>query len=256
ARGRKHRRLGADRRDERYRPGYGRPPLNRRCRGDRAGRMQCELTNGTESRVGAELRGRDTVARSRALMKMSGANNLRDEQQRRAEHRYSACRCPAAPMKSGYHQIFRLGKWRRIPSPIEPAAWQPDVSSALQPAAVILIAANGRETRGGFFAFNQVVYASPSHPRRQSTFCSYAYAIFSGVESSKCRPTIINPTGSPLDFAHGTLTAGCPVISNGAVLVIIEYGACLHVFSGPVRRDLRSDPLPRRRRYGEIIQRE
>ena len=42
----------------------------------------------------------------------------------------------------------------------------------------------------------------------QSTLCSYAYAIFSGVESSKCRAMIIIPTGSPFDFAHGTLIAG------------------------------------------------
>ena len=66
--------------------------------------MQCKLTNGTESRVGGELRGRDTVARTRAFMKMSDADNLRDEQQHRTEHRGRAFRYPAAPMKPGYHQ--------------------------------------------------------------------------------------------------------------------------------------------------------
>ena len=36
----------------------------------------------------------------------------------------------------------------------------------------------------------------------------------------------IKPTGSPLDNAQGTLSPGWPVISKGAVLVIIEYGDC------------------------------
>ena len=41
--------------------------------------MQRELTNGAKPLVGAGLRGYDTVARSRALMKMSRANRLRHE---------------------------------------------------------------------------------------------------------------------------------------------------------------------------------
>ena len=76
--------------------------------------MQRELTNRTESRVGAERRGYYAVARNRALMKMSDANQLRDKDQRRAENRDCARARPAASMNPGYHRIFRPNNWRRI----------------------------------------------------------------------------------------------------------------------------------------------
>src|SRR5579885_529634 len=60
---------------------------------------------------------------------------------------------------------------------------------------------------------------------RQSTVCSNASPSRSSVESSKCRPISIIPTGRPFDIAHGTLSPGWPVMSKGAVFVIIEYGA-------------------------------
>ena len=63
--------------------------------------MQRELTNGTESRVGAELRDSNPVAPSRALMKMSRANRLRHEYQRRAEDRDRARHRSAAFVKPG-----------------------------------------------------------------------------------------------------------------------------------------------------------
>ena len=63
--------------------------------------MQRELTNRTEPLVGAELRGYDTVASSRALMKMSRTNRLRHEDQRRAEDRDRARRRSAALVKPG-----------------------------------------------------------------------------------------------------------------------------------------------------------
>ena len=63
--------------------------------------MQRELTNRTEPRVGAELRGYDTVASRRALMKMSRTNRLRHEDQRRAEDRDRARRRSAALVKPG-----------------------------------------------------------------------------------------------------------------------------------------------------------
>ncbi len=82
--------------------------------------MQRELTNGTETRVGAELRDYDTVARSRALMKMSRANRLRHEYQSRAEDCDRARRRSAAFVKSGGHQILRPADWPDS-TPIEPA---------------------------------------------------------------------------------------------------------------------------------------
>jgi len=47
--------------------------------------MQRQLANGTESLVTPDLRSRKTVASDRALMKMSDANQLRDQHQHRAK---------------------------------------------------------------------------------------------------------------------------------------------------------------------------
>jgi len=48
--------------------------------------MQRELANGTESLVTANLCSRNTVASGGALMKMSDANQLRDQHQHGAEY--------------------------------------------------------------------------------------------------------------------------------------------------------------------------
>ena len=48
--------------------------------------MHRQLANGTESLVTADLRSRNTVASYGALMKMSDANQLRDQHQHRAEY--------------------------------------------------------------------------------------------------------------------------------------------------------------------------
>ena len=48
--------------------------------------MQRELANRTESLVTADLRSRDTVVSDGALMKMSDANQLRDQHQHGAEY--------------------------------------------------------------------------------------------------------------------------------------------------------------------------
>ena len=120
ARGREHRRFGSDRRGQEYRFGCRRSTRDGRCRRDRARRMQRELTNGTESRVGAELRDYDPAARSRAFMKMCRANRLRHEYQRRAENRDRARRRSAAFAKPRGHQILRPADWPDS-TPIEPA---------------------------------------------------------------------------------------------------------------------------------------
>jgi hypothetical protein len=73
--------------------------------------MERELANGAEPLIDTELRNWNTVARNRALMKMSCANRLRDEYQRRAENRDRA-RCRSAGfVKPGGHQILRLADW-------------------------------------------------------------------------------------------------------------------------------------------------
>ncbi len=48
--------------------------------------MQRQLANGTESLVTANLCSRNTVASGGALMKMSDANQLRDQHQHGAEY--------------------------------------------------------------------------------------------------------------------------------------------------------------------------
>ena len=75
------------------------------------------------------VRGGDSVTRNRALMKMSDANHLRDENQRRAENRDRARR-PIYPCC--YLDIIKRsgqGDPRRDASLIEPAAATADVSS-------------------------------------------------------------------------------------------------------------------------------
>src|SRR5664280_1900363 len=51
-----------------------------------------------------------------------------------------------------------------------------------------------------------------------NTCCSKACAARSSVDSAPSRPTSIMPSGNPADIAHGTLMAGWPVTSYGAVL--------------------------------------
>jgi len=48
--------------------------------------MHCQLANGTESLVTADLCSRKTVASDYALMKMGDANQLGDQHQHRAEY--------------------------------------------------------------------------------------------------------------------------------------------------------------------------
>src|SRR5208337_4218728 len=78
----------------------GRSAHARRRRGDRARRMQRQLTNRTKSRVGAERGACNPVARTRALMKMCRAYGLRDEYQHRAENRDRARRRTGEFVKS------------------------------------------------------------------------------------------------------------------------------------------------------------
>ncbi len=58
--------------------------------------MQRQLANRTKSRGDPDLRGAGAVAGNRALMVMSDANQLRHEQQQRAEYRDRARPRPAA----------------------------------------------------------------------------------------------------------------------------------------------------------------
>jgi hypothetical protein len=64
------------------------------------------------------------------------------------------------------------------------------------------------------------------------TSCSKACATFRQVVSSNRRPTSIIPTGSPWDSPAGTLVAGCPLTSNGAVLTIISSARATWTSSG------------------------
>ena len=52
------------------------------------------------------------------------------------------------------------------------------------------------------------------------------------VLSSQCLPISINPIGRPSDWPHGTLMAGCPVASNGAVLLIISNARWMETSRG------------------------
>ena len=83
--------------------------------------MQSELTERTERLIDRELRTRNPIVRSHAIMKMCSTDRLRDEQQRRAENRDRARGCRAAPMNPGYHLILPAGRRDSI-SFIEPAA--------------------------------------------------------------------------------------------------------------------------------------
>jgi hypothetical protein len=65
--------------------------------------MQRQLADWTESRVGAEGGGYPPVTRNGALMKMSDANHLRDENQRRAENRD---RCSTAAVEPGHASVI------------------------------------------------------------------------------------------------------------------------------------------------------
>ena len=51
---------------------------NRRCGSNRTWRMECQLANGAESLIGAELGVYDPVVRDDALMKMNRADQLRE----------------------------------------------------------------------------------------------------------------------------------------------------------------------------------
>src|ERR1700722_5044984 len=79
ARGRKDQRLGTARRGDKYRLGDSGSARDGRRLRHRSRRMYRELTNRTQSGVGADLRGRDTVVGNRALVKMSDADQLRDK---------------------------------------------------------------------------------------------------------------------------------------------------------------------------------
>ena len=83
---------------------------NRRRGGEWSHRMQRELADRTESRIGAEGGGYPPVTRNGALMKMSDAHHLRDENQRRAENRDRARRCSTAAVESehAYDRACRL----------------------------------------------------------------------------------------------------------------------------------------------------
>jgi len=84
------------------------------------------LANWTESRVGADLSGYFAVARNGTIMKMGDADAGRDKYQRRAQNRDRARRYATASVEPRYHDIAGFD------SLIEPAAQQPDVSSARQ----------------------------------------------------------------------------------------------------------------------------
>ena len=63
----------------------------------------------------------------------------------------------------------------------------------------------------GVIAVDSEIYIALSraaHNVSQLTCCSKAWAARKRVASSKCRPTSINPTGSPLDLPQGMLRAG------------------------------------------------
>ena len=74
----------------------------------------------------------------------------------------------------------------------------------------------------------------------------------STVASSKCRPTSIIPTGSPSELAHGTLNAGLPVTSKGAVLCKVAQGRAEDRHEAAVRRDRHC--LHRRGGEGEDVE--
>ena len=93
--------MKSNRRGGEYRLGQGRAARNRRRLRQRARRMQRQLANRTESRIGADLRDYFAVAGNRTFMKMSDANQLRDKDQRRAEYRDRARDRPAAFMNLG-----------------------------------------------------------------------------------------------------------------------------------------------------------
>jgi hypothetical protein len=63
--------------------------------------MECQLADGTESLIGAQLGGCDSVVRSDALMKVNRADQLREEHQHSAHRRNRARRAPAFLVKPG-----------------------------------------------------------------------------------------------------------------------------------------------------------
>jgi len=74
-----------------------------------------------------------------------------------------------------------------------------------------------REAQGDFFIHHRDFGTGAAYTCR-----SNVSAARKTIASSPLRPTSIIPTGSPSDIPHGTLIAGCPVMSNGQVLGIIS----------------------------------
>jgi hypothetical protein len=159
--------------------------------------MERELADRAKAAVGAELRRGQADPRCDTFVKVRRSQQLCAQKQSRAGGRESARQRSIPSVTSERH----------------PTSLRPDRDSHDSCESRLMRAC--RRTFG-------VSSAAPRYPFIQSTLCSYACASANSVDSSQCRPININPTGSPSDFAHGTLIAGCPVISNGAVLPIIE----------------------------------